>query len=160
MVGGNPLALRLVVGQLHVHALPVVLEALTLAQGQSIEQLYTYIYRQAWEALPQATRIAFLATALLPEPGERFAYLNDISGLSREALYSALHQLVRLNLLDRHAGEDLSSNRYAIHSLTRTFLMEQVRRWQDEENDSADDDSGHDDPADDDPADDAATPNG
>ena len=50
-VGGNPLALRLVVGQTTVHALPDVLDALRLARGRTVEQLYTFIYRQAWENL-------------------------------------------------------------------------------------------------------------
>jgi hypothetical protein len=36
--------------------------------------------------------------------------------------------LVRLNLVDVRG--DLQQRRYSIHNLTRTFLHEQVLRWQ------------------------------
>ena len=43
-VGGNPLALRLVTGQLHLLTLAQAVENLRLAQGKKAEALYRYIY--------------------------------------------------------------------------------------------------------------------
>ena len=49
-VGGNPLALKLVVGQLHVCSLHVLVEALQQAQGDSIENsLYLYLSQRLGE---------------------------------------------------------------------------------------------------------------
>lgn len=115
-VGGNPLALRLVVGQTHVHALGDVLDDLTAARGQKIENLYTYIYRRAWENLDEPTRRVFLLMPLVTEDGADMDYLAGMS------------QLVTLSLVDVRGG--LQERRYTIHSLTRTFLQEQVLAWQ------------------------------
>jgi len=127
-VGGNPLALRLVVGQTTVHALPTVLEALRSAQGRSVEQLYTFIYRQAWDNLDESTRLALLAMPLAPADGGDLDFIGSVSGLEQNALMDALARLVRLNLVD-HRRDSLQRSRYTIHSLTRTFLHEQVARW-------------------------------
>jgi DNA-binding MarR family transcriptional regulator len=40
----------------------------------------------------------------------------------------ALDRLVTLNLVDSQGN--LSERRYSIHGLTRTFLQEQVGKWQ------------------------------
>ncbi len=127
-VGGNPLALRLVVGQTTVHALPTVLEALRSAQGRSVEQLYTFIYRQAWDNLDEPTRLALLAMPLVPAEGGNLNFIGSISGLGQHVLMDALARLVRLNLID-HRRDSLQRSRYTIHSLTRTFLHEQVAKW-------------------------------
>lgn len=126
-VGGNPLALRLVVGQTRRHALSTVLTDLRTARGQSVGNLYTYIYRRAWEALTEPERQALLAMPLTPPDGADFAYLSQVSALPEETLHDALETLVSLSLVDHRPGLTLS--RYTIHSLTRTFLLEQVIRW-------------------------------
>ena len=127
-VGGNPLALRLVVGQALVHDLPAILESLRAARGQTVDQLYTYIYRSAWTSLNETAQRALLAMPLMPPPGRDAAFLSQISGLAMADVHDALNTLVSLNLVDRNG--DLNGSRYAIHALTRTFLLEQVARWQ------------------------------
>ncbi|MFN2167791.1 MAG: NB-ARC domain-containing protein [Anaerolineae bacterium] len=127
-VGGNPLALRLVVGQVHVHPLDSILDDLQAARGRPIENLYSYIYRQAWDGLSELCRRALLAFPLVPEQGGDQALLAAISGLEQPHLRDALQELVSLNLVDGRG--DLSQRRYTVHGLTRTFLMEQVARWQ------------------------------
>ncbi|NOX63908.1 MAG: hypothetical protein GXP42_18485 [Chloroflexi bacterium] len=127
-VGGNPLALRLVVGQLRIHSLPRVLQSLRSAQGASVEALYTYIYRQAWDDLSELERRVFLLMPFSPASGSHFEHLAFVSELPHSALQDALDTLVNLNLIDRRGG--LEEARYSIHSLTRTFLLEQVVKWQ------------------------------
>ncbi len=126
-VGGNPLALRLVVGQTHVHPLRAVLEDLTAARGPTVENLYAYLYRRAWDSLDELSRRALLAMPLATGRGADLAYLAEISELNAGDLRAALTRLVDLNLVDSRG--DLNERRYAIHALTRSFLMEQVVRW-------------------------------
>jgi hypothetical protein len=128
-VGGNPLALRLVVGQTHVHTLDQILDDLRTACGRPIEQLYTFIYRQAWESLEEPARRALLLLPLFPETGGSFADLLGFAqpALDQAQLRHALERLVTLNLVDTCGT--LHERRYTIHSLTRTFLHRQVLRW-------------------------------
>lgn len=126
-VGGNPLALRLVVGQTHVHPLRVVLADLTAARGPTVENLYSYLYRRAWDSLDELSRRALLAMPLATGRGADLDYLVEISDLDAGDLRAALTRLVELNLVDSRG--DLNERRYAIHALTRSFLMEQVVRW-------------------------------
>ena len=127
-VGGNPLALRLVVGQSHIHSLATVLGNLQGAQGTPVETLYTYIYRWAWDNLGETPRRALLAMPLVTERGAPAAYLAQLSGLEAGELSDALAELVTLSLVDSR-GSALD-RRYTIHNLTRTFLLKQVIRWQ------------------------------
>ncbi|MEM7132444.1 MAG: NB-ARC domain-containing protein [Chloroflexota bacterium] len=130
VVGGNPLALRLVVGQLHSLSLNQVLSSLQEAQGASTEALYTYIYRQVWDSLSKEEHTLFLTTPLMPIQGESLEFLEAVSRLERKALLTSLHSLVTRNLIDHQPSLELQRSTYTIHSLTRTFLMEQVIKWQ------------------------------
>lgn len=126
-VGGNPLALLLVVGLTHVHSLSVVLRHLREARGLPAENLYTYVYRQAWDALDELHQQVLLAMPLTTVYGETLEFIAAICDLPPAVTADALHRLYTLNLVT--AGGDLHQRRYAIHSLTRTFLHEQVARW-------------------------------
>lgn len=129
-VGGNPLALRLVVGQLHFHALPNILDELRQAHGFRMAQLYTFIYRQAWDDLDETTQRVLLLMPLVLETGSDLAFLTAMgerTGLAAATVRDGLERLVSLNLVDSRG--DLQQRRYTIHSLTRTFLQQQVLRW-------------------------------
>jgi len=126
-VGGNPLALRLVVGQTHLHALAVVLADLKAARGSQVEALYTYVYRRAWDNLNPSAQRVLLMMPLISERGADEDYLQGTCGLPPGELRDALDHLVTLNLVDRLG--DLHHSRYTIHSLTRSFLHNQVLKW-------------------------------
>jgi hypothetical protein len=127
-VGGNPLALRLVLGQLQYHALDQVLSDLTLARGKKAEALYQYIFQRAWQHLDEAARRVWLFMPLFSEPEATLVNLVELSGLATTAVSEALEQLVRQNLINCHGT--LHERRYSLHSLTRTFLHEQVAQWE------------------------------
>lgn len=132
-VGGNPLALRLVVGQLHTHTLRQVLDNLQNARGQQARAIYTYIYHQAWQELDEVARRVLLLLPLALESGSDFDYLAAIgsqAGLSTTQLDDALTELIVRNLVDSRG--DLMQRRYSIHNLTRAFLHQQVLGWVDE----------------------------
>ncbi len=127
VVGGNPLAIRLVIGQTHIFALDTVLDDLTSARGKKPEMLYTFIYRHAWERLDEAARHVLLALPLVAEGQGNLAHLAEVSGLAAADLRDGLDRLIQLNLVDRWG--DLQAPVYSIHQLTRTFLQEQVLHW-------------------------------
>lgn len=127
VVGGNPLALRLALGQLHLRELDALAQEWQEAVGWEIEALYTFIYRSAWDRLDEACRYAFLAMPLAAEQGGRLTHLVAVSGMAEGEMVAALKQLVTLNLVNVHGG--LNERRYAIHSLTRSFLHRQVAQW-------------------------------
>jgi hypothetical protein len=127
-VGGNPLALRLVVGQTQYYDLHRVLESLRTASGSAAEQIYTYIYRQAWENLGVNDQELLLTTPLLPKEGGELSYLAAVSGLDAGAVQDALENLIRCSLVD-HRRNGLGESFYTIHSLTRTFLLEHKIGW-------------------------------
>jgi hypothetical protein len=127
-VGGNPLALRLVVGQLHVHTLPAILQDLASVNSRKVENLYTFIYRRAWENLDEPGRRLLLTMPLTNSDGADLAFLAAVSEMEDADLRHALDTLVMCNLVD--ARGELHHRLYSIHSLTRTFLQEQVAKWQ------------------------------
>lgn len=126
-VGGNPLALRLVVGQAHFYSLPSILHGLQQARGHSAENLYEFIYRKAWENLDPLSRQALLIMPLASPGGDEIDYLAEVGDLAVDELRTALSKLIVLNLVDARGG--MHDRRYSIHSLTRTFLQEQVAKW-------------------------------
>jgi hypothetical protein len=128
VIGGNPLAIRLVVGQTHVFTLSAILEDLAQARSQTVDELYTFIYWRAWQALDEPTRQLFLAMPLITAEGERLEHLAELSGLAVGAVYTSLQRLVDLNLVNSNG--DHQARHYSIHNLTRTFLLEQVLKWQ------------------------------
>ncbi len=127
-VGGNPLAIRLLVGQIHVRSLPGILDDLAAARGAPAESLYDYIYHSAWSRLDETCRRALLAMPLVTRLGGSLPQLAAISAMELGALSNALAELVTLNLVDARAPL-LDERLYSIHALTRTFLLEQVARW-------------------------------
>lgn len=127
VVGGNPLALKLVVGQTTIFPLSQVLENLKQARGKKINELYTYIYWQAWNALDATSQQVFLVMPMAQD-GE-FAQLAAVTGLNEDALNDALECLVTLSLVEV-GGADLADPCYRIHRLTETFLLTEVTKWQ------------------------------
>lgn len=127
-VGGNPLALLLVVGQLHVCGLAAVLADLRAAQGTPAGNLYTYIYRKAWDRLDRSARRVLLVMPLVSAEGEGAEFIAEVADLPPSDVLAALQHLHRLNLVQ--VGGGLEVRRYTIHSLTRTFLHQQVALWE------------------------------
>jgi predicted DNA-binding protein YlxM (UPF0122 family) len=128
IVGGNPLALRLVVGQTHTYTLESILHDLQVVRTQAHENLYTFIYRQAWDSLDVNSQAVLLAMPLVNPQGDTLEVIAAISDLDIGTVRMALNRLVMLNLIDGRGG--LNDRRYSIHGLTRTFLHTQVIRWQ------------------------------
>lgn len=128
VVGGNPLALRLVVGQTHIYALNLILEDLREARGNSVENLYHFIYRRAWDSLDEESRDVMLVMPVVAPLGDSLEIIAEISDRPPGDVHRVLNKLVTFNLVDARGG--LNDRRYSIHGLTRTFLHKQVLKWQ------------------------------
>ncbi len=127
ITGGNPLALKLVLGQLHALPLSRVLNNLKQAQSGKVMALYTYIYKQSWQMLSDASRQALLTLAVASPRGSTIDHLLTVSELPAEALSDALEELITFSLVD--VGGGLETHRYSIHRLTETFLFTEVTQW-------------------------------
>lgn len=127
-VGGNPLALRLVTGQLHLLTLAQVIDNLREARGKRAEELYRFIYWNAWQRLPAEAQETLLLMPLFAGDGADIVALCRVSDLSDTALLEALDILVTLCLVT--VSGDLHNRRYSIHRLTESFLLKEVIKWQ------------------------------
>lgn len=122
VVGGNPLALKLITGQLRFHSLDRVLDRFGAGrEAASQEGLFDYIYREIWENLRDNSKTALLALTQAGESGFTFEHLTNISGLDESTSNAALEELVLLSLVD--LGGNLSERRYRLHRLTEVFLL-------------------------------------
>ena len=126
VVGGNPLALKLVVGQLSSLPLPSVLAKLREAKGHDVESLYTFIYWQAWNLLNIYAQQAFLTMPILFNTDKTGIF--EVAQLTMEQLDLALEQLVKLSLVQ--VSGPIEDRHYSIHQLTESFLMNEVIKWQ------------------------------
>ena len=117
--GGNPLAIKLVIGQAARRPLDQVLNHLKQARGDT-EKLYRYIYQAAWELLTPPARQVLLSMPLLSLQGGPWQAVAAIAGLAEEPLAQAVDELVGLSLLD---ASDEGDRRYSIHPLTRSFVL-------------------------------------
>lgn len=125
-VGGNPLALKLVVGQLSILPLSQVLNSLRQADTQGVEDFYFYIYWQAWDMLSDNGKQTLVAMPLAQEGS-----FNDVmreSELDAVQTGQVLKELTTLSLIE--VSGDLEQPRYRIHRLTETFLLNEVIKWQ------------------------------
>lgn len=126
VVGGNPLALKLVIGQTRFLPLTQVLTNLQEAQGHQVRDLYTYIYWQAWQLLDDTGRRLLLVLPV--ESNSTYGQLAALQLFDGATLQRALAQLLTLSLVQVRG--DLEEPRYTLHRLTETFLLREVVQWQ------------------------------
>ena len=128
VVGGNPLALRLVASLIRYLPLRQVLSDLQAGDSISTDQLYRNIYWQAWRSLNEASKIILLSLTTVGERGIAADLLYPITKLPLGEYWSALAQLGSYSLVD---VKKLSANdqHLQIHPLTASFLLNDVIQW-------------------------------
>jgi hypothetical protein len=121
-VGGNPLAIKLIVGQLRFHSLSYVLRRFTPIGRQSSEAgIFDYIYREIWESLNDEQKITLLALTEAGETGFNLEHLANISSLPLELVSGSIEKLILLSMVD--LSGNLFERRYRLHRLTEVFLL-------------------------------------
>jgi hypothetical protein len=133
VIGGMPLALKLIAAQMSHWPLSVLLENLRDARHRVPEQLYTFIYRRSWLALDEQARQLLLSLLPLAPNGEDIEWLRLMSFLPPDDFSDALAQLLDYSLLETAGPPE--SPRYRLHRLTTTFLQTEVlNAWEGADN--------------------------
>lgn len=130
VTGGNPLALKLVVGLTAVLPLTQILADLTAAQIGEIEQLYSHIYWQAWRSLSPNGQALLEMMPMTAGVGVKPEQMQAMSGLTAQQLWPAISELVNRSLLE--ARGTTWERRYGIHRLTESFLRTEIIHWPDD----------------------------
>lgn len=130
ITGGNPLALKLVVGLLDSLPLAHVLDQLAHSPAGPVEALYRHIYWQSWRTLGEPARALLQAMPLVAESGGKPEYLMAVSGLDEATFWSAVQQLRSRSLLEVRGT--LEEKRYGVHRLTETFVRTEIVNWPEE----------------------------
>jgi len=129
VVGGMPLALRLIAAQLGRRPLPLLLADMRQVHRRAPESLYTYIYRQAWLDLSDPARAMLLSLLHIAPEGEDLKWLQLMAMLPPDEFDDALDQLLAYSLLD--VAGTAAAPRYRMHRLTITFLQTEIlSRWE------------------------------
>jgi hypothetical protein len=134
VVGGVPLALRLIAAQLATTPTDTVLEQLRQIDArlpeERHEQMFQYIYRQTWIALREPAQRLLLALVHVSVDGTTFAVLKqraDEMQFAADDFSDALRQLQEHALLEITGSDP----HYSLHRLTITFLKTEIiqLRW-------------------------------
>jgi len=131
VVGGNPLAIKLVISMALVLPLSHILADLPVGRMGKIEQLYRHIYRKAWQLLSPPARTLLQVMPVVAETGAQLGQLQAISKLTDEQLPAAIQELVARSLLETRGTT--WDRRYGIHRLTETFLRTEIVDWPEEQ---------------------------
>lgn len=122
VTGGNPLAIKLVVGQLVSLPLSRILTGLKATQPGS-DAFYEYLYRVSWDLVSASAQHLLLYMAQLPAGGCTWEELSASSGLSRDELAAAIESLTTHSLVQASGFEEKI---YNFHPLTYHFAISQT----------------------------------
>ncbi len=123
-VGGNPLALKLAVGQLYLLDLPQVVADLRSEGRGQVEDLYRFIFWRAWNRLDATAQDVLMTMPLFAESGADLEAIERACGSQGNGVVEALRHLANISLVN--IGGDLKHRRYSIHRLTEQFLVREV----------------------------------
>ena len=127
VVGGNPLAIKLVVGLMRTRPLSTIIEDIPQAKSKKIEALYKHIYWEAWRALSENGRSLLEMMFSADEMGYDAEDLRDFSTLTGGTLWDAVDELIERSLMEK--SDDLENSLYSIHRLTTSFLQTEIIHW-------------------------------
>lgn len=121
LVGGIPLALKLVSAQACSFPVQEVLHNLEHATESAPQNLLNYIYRKTWQSLSEEARLFLVQTQRwLAAEGATLDWLHLQVKLSDTEIHAAIIELESKSLLELRRKDQ--EWRYCVHNLTRTFL--------------------------------------
>ncbi len=124
VVGGNPLALRLIPRLAKIYSLSEIIQGWQIGQPDHIARVYRSIYDDLWKTLlPIEQQLMRVMPFVAPGGGTR-QYLQAISSLPGETLWPILTKLVESCLIEPHGH--LYERKYGIHRLTEQYI---ISRW-------------------------------
>jgi hypothetical protein len=123
-VGGNPLALKLLVGLLEALPLGIILNEFKNTKLDDVISLYKHIYLLSWQSLNNKSKRLLLGMIQVSDNGITFDNMVKHSGLNEIETTKSLQSLFNRSLLEWRGG--LEDRRYGIHQLTHTFLENDI----------------------------------
>lgn len=123
VTGGNPLATKLLIGQIHTLSLPTALTHFSAAKAKPVGELLDFVYANAWQILDRNCRRVLQALLLVTEEGGRLEQIAAASELDQGDAAVCLQRLAALSLVN--VGGDLMERRYSLHQLTQAFVARQ-----------------------------------
>lgn len=122
VLGGNPLAGLVVIGQLRYLALDRVLASLPELTEQGSEALFSRLFQTTWGRLSADAQQAAYALVFAAADSVSWTEVLALSGLPPAALDRALAQIVESSLVEAEAGAGV----YSLHPLARLFIETQA----------------------------------
>lgn len=132
-VGGNPLALKLVVALARSMPVEAIIDGLSQKRNKVTEEMYRHIYWKAWRTMSEQARQLLEAMPLISQTGGRPEQMRAASELDDANFWSAVQELTTLSLLEARGTP--FEPRYGIHRLTETFLQTEIINWPLDRND-------------------------
>jgi len=127
VIGGNPLAIKLVAGLATGRPLETILADLLQAYSPQVEAMYQNVFWQAWRTLTPEAQALLEVMPLAGEEGMKPAQMQRLSSLEQGAFWPAVDELVHRSLLEVRGS--LEQRSYAIHRLTESFLQTNITGW-------------------------------
>lgn len=118
VTSGYPLAIKWALGQIKQEGQG--LDDVTRALQTGHANLFQRMFERSWKLLAPDMRLLLAVFPFFPAPAN-LAALQAVSGFE-EATSSLLGTLVRMELVEA-SEQDLRNRRYAIHPLTRAYLL-------------------------------------
>ncbi len=123
VTGGNPLAVKLFVGQIHTLSLPLALSKFESARDKPFNTLITFLYETAWQSLDSDCRHVLSALTLVVDSGQ-LEQIVAATELEEGRVINCLHRLASLSMVQVSGG--LYERHYSLHQLTHTFVRQQI----------------------------------
>ncbi len=121
LVGGLPLALKLLAAQLGKLPLEELLHQLV---HSSQMEMYSFIYRRSWASLSEAARQLLVSLHDVSLDGADLAWIEYMADLPPASFTPALAQLIDYSLLETDGN--VHQPLYRLHRLTTTFLRSEI----------------------------------
>lgn len=132
--GGSPLAIQLVVSQLHHLPLSVVLKNLRqitplsqIADEGEYVKFYKFVFQHSWSLLNYESKTLLVALAhFTPTNGANFEAIQHISEIDWDTLVACIEKLWDSSLLEIKASTGVNQIRYYLHPLTQNFVFSDI----------------------------------
>lgn len=131
--GGSPLAIKLLVGQLHHLPVDTVLASLENVHLDQMEPggdeyivFYKGIFWRSWRVLSREARLLLVSMSIFsPGLGGTLEMVTEISGLHPSRVSKRLDELWRASLIEVDSVS-LDQTRYYLHPLTQYFVKSDI----------------------------------
>ncbi len=130
IVGGIPLALRLIGSQLQRHSAAEIIDEMRDLEKEKTapkykERLFEFIYRKTWHDLSEPARNLLIEMADTGSNGSTLEFLRRVTEINLLIFDQTLDELIKNSLIETHQDVHGAGINYRLHRLTLSFLLTQ-----------------------------------